>query len=379
MKGWRGLAALVLALALAGCGAGAGESAPPPPASRELPPPEPREAVLLAAGDNLIHDVIYWQAAARAGGEGYDFSPAYERIAPLVAEADFAFINQETILAGAELPPSSYPLFCSPPEVGEEILELGFDLISTANNHSYDKGEAGIQAAGRFWDAHPEAAAAGCYRTPEEAAEIPTLTREGITVALVAAAEQTNGLSLPEGSAAGVPLLSDWEALAEKLGRAREMADFVILSVHWGVEGSGAPTEEQRALARELAEAGADLILGHHSHVLQGGEFLETSRGRSYVAYSLGNFISAQAGAENMAGGFLRVELRMEEGEPARIAGVSFLPTVTHYGPGYGDLAVYPLSDYTPELAASHGVRAYDSRFGWEYLEAQLAALDFGV
>ncbi len=382
------LAGLLAALLLGGCGASregeggssSGEATQAPVSEvQEVPAaPEPRQAVLLAAGDNLIHDVIYWQAAARTGGEGYDFAPAYERIAPLVAEADFAFINQETVLAGAELPPSSYPMFCSPPEVGEEMLKLGFNLFSTANNHCFDKGEAGLQASGRFWDAHPEAAVAGCYRTPEERDRTALLTREGITVALVAAAEQTNGLSLPPESQAGVLLLSDRETLRQKLAQAREEADFVILSVHWGVEGAAAPSESQRALARELAEEGADLILGHHSHVLQGGEYLETSRGRSYVAYSLGNFISAQVGAQNMAAGLLRVELTMEEGEPARIAGVDFLPTVTHYGPGFQDLTVYPLSEYTPELAESHGVRAHDNRFGWQYLEEQLAALDFG-
>ena len=77
---------------------------------------------LVAAGDNLIHDVIWMQASRRAGGNGYDFAPAYEAIAPIVAEADFAFVNQETVLAGAELPLSNYPRFCSPPEVGETML-----------------------------------------------------------------------------------------------------------------------------------------------------------------------------------------------------------------------------------------------------------------
>lgn len=82
------------------------------------------------------------QASRRAGGNGYDFTPAYEAIAPIVAEADFAFVNQETVLAGAELPLSNYPRFCSPPEVGETMLDLGFNLIATANNHCFDLGEA---------------------------------------------------------------------------------------------------------------------------------------------------------------------------------------------------------------------------------------------
>ena len=73
--------------------------------------------MLVAVGDNLIHDVIYRQAQDRAEEGGFDFSPAYRQIAPIVGAADFAFINQETLLAGDELPLSSYPCFCSPTQL----------------------------------------------------------------------------------------------------------------------------------------------------------------------------------------------------------------------------------------------------------------------
>ncbi len=370
-------------LLLFGCAPaeGSGSSAPLPPqepAVFSAPDPEPVRAVLVAGGDNLIHDVIYQQARQRAGGEGYDFAPAYEKIAPLVAQGDFAFINQETLLAGDELPPSSYPAFCSPTEVGREMLRLGFNLFSTANNHSLDWRVPGIQAAGRFWEQQEDIAMAGCYCTQEEREGIAYLTRNGMTVALIAATELTNGIPRPEGEVGVLLLNEDRELILQKLETAAQNADFVILSLHWGIEGSGYYTDGQRELAQLLAEAGADLILGHHPHVLQGGEYLETSRGRSYVAYSLGNFISAQRGAENMLAGFLQVELeKAPHGERAEIRGVNFIPTVTHYGPGYQEVSVWPLSQYTPELAAAHGVRQYAPAFGWDYLTEQLAGLDF--
>ena len=370
-------------LLLFGCAPaeGSGSSAPLPPQEPAVlfaPDPEPVRAVLVAVGDNLIHDVIYQQARQRAGGEGYDFAPAYEKIAPLVAQGDFAFINQETLLAGDELPPSSYPAFCSPTEVGREMLRLGFNLFSTANNHSLDWRVPGIQAAGRFWEQQEDIAMAGCYCTQEEREGIAYLTRNGMTVALIAATELTNGIPRPEGEVGVLLLNEDRELILQKLETAAQNADFVILSLHWGIEGSGYYTDGQRELAQLLAEAGADLILGHHPHVLQGGEYLETSRGRSYVAYSLGNFISAQRGAENMLAGFLQVELeKAPHGERAEIRGVNFIPTVTHYGPGYQEVSVWPLSQYTPELAAAHGVRQYAPAFGWDYLTEQLAGLDF--
>ena len=373
-------------LLLFGCAPaeGSGSSAPLPPqepavfSAPDPEPPEPVRAVLVAVGDNLIHDVIYQQARQRTGGEGYDFAPAYEKIAPLVAQGDFAFINQETLLAGDELPPSSYPAFCSPTEVGREMLRLGFNLFSTANNHSLDWRVPGIQAAGCFWEQQEDIAMAGCYCTQEEREGIAYLTRNGMTVALIAATELTNGIPRPEGEVGVLLLNEDRELILQKLETAAQNADFVILSLHWGIEGSGYYTDGQRELAQLLAEAGADLILGHHPHVLQGGEYLETSRGRSYVAYSLGNFISAQRGAENMLAGFLQVELeKAPHGERAEIRGVDFIPTVTHYGPGYQEVSVWPLSQYTPELAAAHGVRQYAPAFGWDYLTEQLAGLDF--
>ena len=220
---------------------------------------------------------------------------------------------------------------------------------------------------------------AGCYCTQEEREGIAYLTRNGMTVALIAATELTNGIPRPEGEVGVLLLNEDRELILQKLETAAQNADFVILSLHWGIEGSGYYTDGQRELAQLLAEAGADLILGHHPHVLQGGEYLETSRGRSYVAYSLGNFISAQRGAENMLAGFLQVELeKAPHGERAEIRGVNFIPTVTHYGPGYQEVSVWPLSQYTPELAAAHGVRQYAPAFGWDYLTEQLAGLPGG-
>ena len=143
---------LALTLLLAGCSGPETPSTPPPetsqaaPAEPPAPEPEPDRAVLVATGDNLIHDVIYRQAQARSEDGGFDFAPAYRQIAPIVAEADFAFINQETLLAGDQLPLSSYPCFCSPTQLGDHLISLGFNLFSTANNHSLDKGVQGIPA-----------------------------------------------------------------------------------------------------------------------------------------------------------------------------------------------------------------------------------------
>ena len=148
---------LVPALLLSACGSGASgqlsssSTAPgsEPAVSVSQPEPEPQPAVTAlrfsATGDNLIHDGLYLQARSRAGGEGYDFTALYENVAPFYKDFDINWINQETLVTD-ELPPSSYPCFCTPGALGRAVYDVGWRVISMSNNHSYDKGAQGIAA-----------------------------------------------------------------------------------------------------------------------------------------------------------------------------------------------------------------------------------------
>ena len=133
-------------------------SAPESPSPAEEPSGEPAPETapdsvvrLKAVGDNLIHDSIYRQAAEYAGGNGYDFSPMYAPVAEEIADADLSYINQETIIAERLFPLSGYPMFNSPEAVGKHMVDIGFDVVSIANNHMFDVGEAGLRAALDFW------------------------------------------------------------------------------------------------------------------------------------------------------------------------------------------------------------------------------------
>lgn len=325
---------------------------------------------LVAAGDNLIHDVIYNQARRRASSGSYDFFPAYSQVAPILRAADIAVLNQETILASDVAEVSSYPRFCSPTVLGEQLLEVGFDVFTQANNHSYDQGAVGIRACMEFWDAHPEALAVGLYRDATERTRIKYTQVKGIKIAFLAATQQTNGLTLPADATEGVWRLKEAVALQEQIAQARCNADFVVVSPHWGVEGASEPTQEQQQMANLLVQWGADLVLGTHPHVLQPCQTIPRADGtQGLVVYSLGNFISAQQGAANMAGGLLEVTIEKAGDGPAVIAAHRFIPTVTQYGAGYGEVRVIPFADYTPGLAQSHGVRQYDPQFDYDYLD----------
>lgn len=320
-----------------------------------------------AVGDNLIHDTVYEQAAARSSG-GYDFTDAYERIADYIAEPDVAILNQETIIS-TEHNVSSYPMFNSPVEVGEEMLEIGFDVFNIATNHSLDCGEKGLISAINFWKSK-NAITCGAYLNREDMSNIPMHEVNGVKIAYLGLTDSANGLSLPSDSEVILVRAADESLLQQRIIKAKEVADVVIVSAHWGNEYTHEPTDAQRELAEKLAMWGADVIIGTHPHVIQPVEYITNSDGRkTLVAYSLGNFISAQNRGPRMLGGMLKFEVVKNNttGEVV-LENVKFSGVVTHYGYGYSNIRVYPLEAYTEELASKHGVLSKTSDFSLQYL-----------
>lgn len=321
----------------------------------------------VAVGDNLIHDTIYKQAAARTSN-GYDFSFAYEKIADKIAQPDVAILNQETIIS-TEHNVSSYPMFNSPVEVGEEMIKIGFDVFNLATNHSVDCGEKGLISAINFWKSK-NVITTGAYLNEDDFNDIPISEVNGVKIAYLGFTEQTNGLSLPSDTQVVLVLAEDEYRLQTSIMKAKEMADFVVVNAHWGNKYTHEPTEEQRTLAQKLASWGADVIIGTHPHVIQPVEYITNSDGRkTLVAYSLGNFISAQNRGPRMLGGMLNFEIVKNNTTGAiTFENVKFSGVVTHYGYGYSNIRIYALEDYTQELASKHGVLSKTSSFSLQYL-----------
>lgn len=327
----------------------------------------------VAVGDNLIHNVIYEQANARAGGDGYDFEDAYRNISGKISSKDIAILNQETIISTAHNV-SSYPQFNSPTELGDEMLDIGFDVFNIATNHSIDCGEKGLISAIEFWKSK-EAVTTGAYLNEADYQTIPVTEVKGLKIAYVGFTEQTNGLKLPSDTDVILMTSADEERLKQRVMDADAIADVVVVNAHWGVEYTHEPNDTQRDLAQKLGEWGADVIIGTHPHVIQPVEFIDNSDGsRTLVAYSLGNFISAQNRGPRMLGGMLNFEMvRNNKSGEITIENVTFDGVVTHYGSGYTNIRVYPLEDYTEELASKHGVRSNTSSFSRKYLDEILA------
>ncbi|MEH7120293.1 CapA family protein [Neobacillus vireti] len=274
---------------------------PPFNANRELT----AKITLGAVGDILIHPPVYQDAF---NGVEYNFDPMFEKVKPLLKKPDILTANQESTLGGVELGLSGYPLFNSPHQVANALVDAGVDIVSTANNHALDKGEKGIYSESAYLDqlGLPHV---GSYSNEIDRQKLRIMNKNGIRIAFIAYTYGTNGIPLPKGKEFLVNII-DKNTMKSEIARAKSNADVVVMSLHWGNEYERIPTNEQRDVAQFLANEGVDIIFGSHPHVLQPMEWIKTKDGRkTFVIYSLGNFISGQQGDYKDIGGLATIDI----------------------------------------------------------------------
>ncbi len=325
--------------------------------------PEPEivyTASFVGCGDNIVYygNVRDAAAAAVAGGRKYNFKPAYSDVSDYIASADIAYINQETLMCGEGYELSYYPMFNGPQELGYDLVEIGFDIINIANNHMLDKGGDGLQRTIDFWKTQPVTLTGG-YSNRAEYDNVTVIEKNGIKIALLSYCEMTNGITINSKYENYIPYLSeaDFNAQVESV---RDNCDIIIASVHWGEEYSLSPNDTQRAYAKQMADAGIDVILGHHPHVIQPIEWIEGVDGnRTLCAFSLGNFMAEMSRDSNMLGGFISFDITKTGDSRAAVENVVFEPTVFHFPSNFYNNHIYFMEDYSEQLASVHGVRTY--------------------
>ncbi len=328
---------------------------------------EQPEISLVMVGDILLHTPV---ADSGKGEEGYDFSAVFAKMKEEISEADIALVNQEVILGGEALGVSGYPTFNAPYELGDALVDAGFDVVLHATNHTLDKGKQGVLNCISFWqEQYPEIAVLGIHDSQEDQKEIYVYEQEGIRIAILNYTYGTNGIPLPQDMPYVVDLLEK-ERVASDIQRAEEIADFVIVCPHWGTEYVLNATEEQRSWAQLFAENGADLILGTHPHVIEPVEWIGDEE--ALVYYSLGNFVNWTASSgegigNRMVGGMAQVTIGLDAAGEAVIKSYDVVPLVCHLEQGFGGVTVYPLSEYTEALAERNEIVKQDGNFSLEY------------
>lgn len=360
------------------------------------PTPQPTpEITLLMVGDILLHTPVAESGLQENGS--YDFTAVFAHTKDDILEADLALVNQEVILGGTELGISGYPAFNAPYELGDALVDSGFDVVLHATNHALDKGGKGIINCLNFWEnSYPQIAVLGIHDSAEGQNEIYVYEQEGIRIAILNYTYGTNGIPLPQGMDYAVDQLLDLDRIAEDLKRAEEMADFTVVCPHWGTEYRLTQDTNQELLAQFFWENGADLVLGTHPHVIEpvawvAADGIQTCdleeqdgflkgtdiRDGMLVYYSLGNFVNWTSGtgegvANRMTGGMAKVTLELDEDGNVTIKEYGVEPVICHVEEGRNGVTVYPISDYTEQLAEKNAIRLQDGNFSLEYCHSLL-------
>lgn len=318
--------ALALSFLLLGCGSlndattpGTQQLAKPP-----QPPPPPQSITITAVGDFLMHMPVIQSAKLQDGT--YDFKPIFTEVKDLLGSNDLTIANLETRLAGKEHGFSGYPVFNCPAELAYNMKELGIDVVTTANNHSLDRGWLGIvntlenlEAAGLHH--------VGTYRSSEESERVFIIDVKGIKVGILNYAENTNGIPLPKGKEFAVDLINSQKLYRDITKLKAQGSDVIVAYLHFGTEYQRYPNELQSKLVENLFQQGVDIVFGDHVHVIQPMDLKTFGNGEKqhFVVYSLGNFISNQSWRYSNCGLIANVELQKADGE-VTIKKIDYVP-----------------------------------------------------
>ncbi len=336
-----------------------------------------RKVKLKAFGDIMAHMAQIQYAYNKGGGE-YDFSEQFIYTKEFVEDSDIAIGNYETT-TNPDLAYAGFPRFNAPEAYLRDLKDTGFDIISTANNHSMDTEIEGVFST---MEAAEEAGLdyVGSFKNKSD--RILRKEINGVKFAFLAYTYGCNGrenLVVPREEVENIAYLSDEGQIKKDIGIAKAQgADFVVVYPHWGIEYQSLPSPEQINLGRNMIEWGADLVIGNHPHVVQPVEIYETEDGREgLIAYALGNFISFQNYENNndiRVEHSLALEIDLEKDMTSgnkKIADVTFHPIwVGTYYDDYGTSIVNHLAedfleggklyDYVNENQRARIKQAYD-------------------
>lgn len=302
---------------------------------------------MSVVGDIMCHSTNF-KDAYNSDTETYDFSYVFEQVEKYLVNADLTVGNLETTFAGSEIGYSGYPTFNTPEQLAQDLVELGFDVVSTANNHSLDKRYAGLESTLNELD-KVGLAHTGTYRSKEEQDTIITKNINGINFAFLSFTYGTNGIPVPEGKEYCINLI-DNDLILDQISKAKATnPDILCVFMHWGDEYKLKQNKTQEELANFLFENGVDIILGSHPHVLEPMEkrtikLADGTTKDGFLIYSLGNFVSGQVIEDTKNSIILQLQITKHADNKITIDSYNYIPTYL-YDKGEGQKSRYKVLD----------------------------------
>lgn len=288
---------------------------------------------ISAVGDILPHKVLYQMAVRHPQA----FKFLWQDTIPVLKSADWTIGNLEGPVApgvraggrdtrdvgfvyDGEVYSGTNFVFNFHPRILSDLKNSGFDFLSTANNHSLDRGALGVDRTVEQMD-RAGMPFAGTRKRGDTASFERVVTVKGVRIGVISCTEHTNGWKDPASQVQKCQSAS----MITGIRALREKVDLVLILPHWGAEYQPRPHSNQVSWARRWVAAGADLIIGNHPHVLQTTEWIKANGRDTLVIYSLGNFIAAQKGIEKSSTAIAHVDIRPSPGG-ARVVGFSYTP-----------------------------------------------------
>lgn len=244
--------------------------------------------------------------------DNYYYDDCFQFVKPIIKNADISIANLEVTHAGK--PYKGYPQFSAPPQLSRSLVDAGFNVIITANNHSCDGGGKGVVKTLDVLDAL-NVKHTGTFRNKEERNKnYPLLIeKNGFKVAILNYTYGTNGLTV------AAPLIINYidsAVMEADFKKAREMnVDLIVCTLHWGTEYQSLPNAYQKNWEKFCYDQGADMVIGGHPHVLQPVEVKEIGGEKKLTAWSLGNFVSNQRDRTKDGGMILMAEVNKVSGK----------------------------------------------------------------
>ena len=326
---------------------------------------------LIMVGDMLMHLNVTKSGFIDEAGNEKNYDHIFANVKDEVEAADISIVNQEIMMGGADLGYSGYPMFNTADELATAIHDAGFNVVLHATNHTMDKWKQGLLHTMEVWKQYPDIKVLGINETAEAQDEIYVYEKDGMKIALLNYTYGLNGMPMPDDMPFAVNLIE--EGLMDRnIKKAHEVADFVVVLIHWGNEYQLYASDNQKMWCNWFLERDVDLIIGAHPHVVQPIEWYENAETghKMLVYYSLGNFITGTRSTnprtgEQAIGGMAKVELTRDDSGKVVIENYGIEPTVAHIDVrgGHGNIYTKFLKDYTEEDMANNSIHRQDPAF----------------
>ena len=318
---------------------------------------EPQKDITInmtVIGDIMCHTTNFYDAYEKTS-DTYDFSKVFSDIQNYIQSADISIGNLETTFAGKDIGYTGYPTFNTPEQLAQNLVDLGLDVVSTANNHSLDKRYSGLVSTLDELD-KVGLSHTGTYRSKEEQNTILIKDVNGIKIAFLAFTYGTNGIPVPTDKEYCVNLIEE-HLIIDQINKAKQLnPDIICVNMHWGDEYKLKQNSTQEELADLLFKNGVDIILGSHPHVLEPMQkrtitLEDGSTKDGFVIYSLGNFMSGQVIENTRNSIILNLQITKHSDNKITIDSYNYIPTYM-LDKGNGQTERYKILDIDKYLSS---------------------------